>query len=85
MAIVAHTLSDQIDAALRTMPYAHGRHVRFDAHEGQVTLRGVVTTYFQKQMTQEAIRRVAGVEAIQNLIEVTWQDEPAELHPALRA
>jgi osmotically-inducible protein OsmY len=36
-----------------------------------VTLRGVVRTYFQKQMAQEVVRRVDGVDEICNELEVT--------------
>ncbi|HEX5103694.1 MAG TPA: BON domain-containing protein [Pirellulaceae bacterium] len=35
-------------------------------------LQGVVKTYFQKQMAQETVRRVAGVEEVENCLEVTW-------------
>ena len=35
-------------------------------------LRGVVNTYFQKQMAQEAIRHVDGVAEIANELEVCW-------------
>ena len=35
-------------------------------------MQGVVKTYFQKQMAQEAIRRVDGVEHVENCLEVTW-------------
>jgi osmotically-inducible protein OsmY len=35
-----------------------------------VILRGVVRSYFQKQMAQEAVRRISGVEEIHNELEV---------------
>jgi hypothetical protein len=35
-------------------------------------LKGCVRSFFQKQMAQEAIRRIDGVESIENLLEVNW-------------
>jgi osmotically-inducible protein OsmY len=40
--------------------------------DGRVTLKGNVRSFFQKQMAQEAVRRVDGVERIDNLLEVNW-------------
>ncbi len=37
-----------------------------------MVLKGTVNSYFQKQMAQEAIRRVDGVELIDNQLEVNW-------------
>ena len=45
-------------------------------------LRGVVNSYYQKQMAQEAIRRVEGVQSIENHLEVDWSLRGA--HPAAR-
>jgi len=63
-------LDDRVLTALERNPYLSGRRLRFEAQEGRVTLRGVVRSYFQKQMAQEALRRVDGVEEIQNELEV---------------
>ena len=38
-----------------------------------MVLKGTVNSYFQKQMAQEAIRRIDGVELIDNQLEVNWQ------------
>jgi len=35
-------------------------------------LQGSVRTYFQKQMAQEVVRRVEGVEEVDNCLEVLW-------------
>ena len=48
------------------------RQVRVEAADGRVVLKGNVGSFFQKQMAQEAIRRVDGVQLIDNLLEVTW-------------
>jgi len=66
------TLSQRVDSAITTSPYLAGRQLRFETDGGRVILRGVVQTYFQKQMAQEVVRRVQGVERIDNNVEVTW-------------
>jgi osmotically-inducible protein OsmY len=66
------TLVERVGSALETNPYLSGRKLRFEAQEGRITLNGVVASYFQKQMAQEVIKRVEGVEQIENQLEVSW-------------
>lgn len=63
-------LEDRVLTALNRNPHIPGRSLRFETDSGRVTLRGVVRSYFQKQMAQEAIRRVDGVDEICNELEV---------------
>jgi osmotically-inducible protein OsmY len=65
-------LQQRIAVALSTNPHLPGKRVLCRADRGQVTLSGQVSSYFQKQMAQETVRRLAGVEHIQNLLEVNW-------------
>jgi osmotically-inducible protein OsmY len=65
-------LDHQVSSALERNPYLGRRNLRFEMSDGRVTLRGVVDTYFQKQMAQEAIRHVDGVHEIANELEVCW-------------
>lgn len=65
-------LDDQVLTALRGNPYVAHRNLRFETAEGRVTLRGIVGTYYQKQMAQEAIRHIDGVDEIANELEVCW-------------
>lgn len=44
-------------------------------HEGIVFLRGRVSSYYLKQVAQETIRCLAGVEQIINDIEVVWRNK----------
>ncbi len=69
---VYETLAERVDSAITTSPYLAGRQLRFETDGGRVILQGVVKTYFQKQMAQEVVRRVAGVERIDNQLLVTW-------------
>jgi len=64
-------LDAKVLTALEQNPYVRQRDLRFETEQGHVTLRGVVRSYFQKQMAQEAVRRVDGVEEIHNELEVT--------------
>ncbi len=64
-------LNDRIAAALSGNPYVPRKTLRFEAAEGRVTLRGVVHSYFQKQMAQEVLRRIEGIDEILNELEVT--------------
>jgi osmotically-inducible protein OsmY len=65
-------LSEKIREALVTNPHVPSRTVRVEAADGRVVLKGHVQTFYQKQMAQEAIRRIDGVEQIDNLLEVNW-------------
>jgi osmotically-inducible protein OsmY len=63
-------LDDKVHTALRCNPYLSGRSLRFETESGRVTLRGVVRSFFQKQMAQEALRHVEGINEIHNELEV---------------
>lgn len=66
------TLAERIDQALQTNPYVSGRTLRFETEGSRVVLQGSVQSYFQKQMAQELLKRVEGVERIDNCLEVLW-------------
>jgi osmotically-inducible protein OsmY len=63
-------LDDKVCAALERNPHLAGRSLRFEAEQGRVTLRGIVRSYYQKQMAQEALREVDGIAQIYNELEV---------------
>jgi osmotically-inducible protein OsmY len=66
------SLADRVDQAIQMNPYVNGRLLRFETDGGRVVLQGSVKSFFQKQMAQEVIRRVEGVEEIDNCLEVMW-------------
>jgi osmotically-inducible protein OsmY len=68
--MIGPTLDDRVCTALERNPYLRRGILRFETSRGRVTLRGVVATYFQKQMAQEAVRRIDGVQEIANELEV---------------
>ena len=65
-------LADRLSSILERSPHVPHRKVILEASHGQVTLRGVVRTYYQKQMAQEVIRGLDGVEKIENQLVVDW-------------
>ncbi len=65
-------LDDRVLTALERNPYITQRNLRFETDQGRVILRGVVSTYFQKQMAQESLRKVDGIHEIANELEVCW-------------
>lgn len=69
---VADPLSEQVREAIAQSPFLRQRNLRFEAAGGCVILRGTVASYYQKQMAQETLRRLAGVEHIANELEVAW-------------
>jgi osmotically-inducible protein OsmY len=72
-ALLSTPLFERIHEALTSNPYVpNRRQVRVEAADGHVVLKGNVRSFFEKQMAQEAIRRVDGVQAIDNLLEVNW-------------
>jgi osmotically-inducible protein OsmY len=71
-ATLSRPLFDRIHEALTSNPHVPKLAVRVEAAEGRVVLKGCVRSFFQKQMAQEAIRRIDGVESIENLLEVNW-------------
>jgi osmotically-inducible protein OsmY len=71
-ATLTRPLFERVHDALTTNPHVPSQQVRFEAENGRIVLKGNVTSFFQKQMAQEAVRRVDGVQQIDNLLQVNW-------------
>lgn len=71
-ATISRPLFERIHDALTTNPHLKSDQVVIEAAEGRVILKGSVSSFFQKQMAQECIRRVDGVQQIDNLLQVNW-------------
>ena len=65
-------LESRVLSALSKNPYLPGRKLQFEMQQGKIVLRGVVGSYYQKQMAQETLRSVEGVHQIENLLQVHW-------------
>jgi osmotically-inducible protein OsmY len=63
-------IEELVECRLRGSPYLALRDIGCDYHEGVLTLRGWLPTYYLKQIAQEVGAGVEGVRAIANEIEV---------------
>jgi osmotically-inducible protein OsmY len=63
---------EKVSSALRQNPHLQSRNLRFEASEGRVTLRGQVNSWYQKQMAQETLLRLEGIDSVENQLEVFW-------------
>ena len=78
MSNITSPLPDLADADLRrrvvaflaSRQLAALRNLEVEAHGGTVTLRGKVQTFYEKQLTQQCSRRVAGVVRLVDEIDV---------------
>ena len=65
-------LVQRVDSVLHRNPSLGNQTIRIEADAGRVVLHGVVGSYYQKQMAQEAVRQIEGVAEIENQLEVCW-------------
>lgn len=61
---------DRAETCLRQNPYLALKNVEVAFRDGVLTLRGRLPTYYLRQMAQEAVGDVGGVESVVNEIEV---------------
>lgn len=69
-------LLQRVDSAIKTSPHLTRYQVFCQEDSGIVVLHGRVGSFFQKQMAQEALKRLAGVEKVINELEVEWLGAP---------
>lgn len=65
-----HDLRNIVESALAKSSQLSGKSLRFEVHEDGVVLRGVVRSYYQKQLVQESLKSISGLRRIQNELEV---------------
>jgi hypothetical protein len=63
-------LKESAEDCLRRNPYPALKNVSCDCRGGVLVLRGCVPTYYLKQVAQEAVAPLEGVERIDNQIQV---------------
>ena len=63
-------LNGRVTSALQKNPYVDFSSLKCETNEGCVVLKGVVPSYFEKQMAQESLRSVEGICHILNELEV---------------
>ena len=67
-----HNLESRVQNAIVHSPHLNHHQVHLTTNKGQVVLEGSVQSFFEKQMAQEALKQVEGVDSILNHLEVTW-------------
>ncbi len=67
------TIHDQIENAVILCPHLNQSGIQVRTHGNRVKISGKVGSFFEKQMAQEAVRRVVGVEHIENDLQVKWK------------
>ena len=68
----------RVGQCLQDASYYPLRRISCEFHEGILFLRGRVPSYYLKQVAQEIIRKIDGVEEIANRLEVA---DPGHQHP----
>ena len=82
MSDAARPLADRIGLAILHSPHLTGHIVRIEMRAGRVVLSGVVPSYYQKQIAQEVVRRVEGVQQVDNQLQVDWSRAPVDWEEA---
>ncbi|MCA9190116.1 MAG: BON domain-containing protein [Planctomycetales bacterium] len=68
----ANDLLHRVDNAIKGSPHLAGHQVFCQAESGVIVLHGRVGSFFQKQMAQEVLKKLSGIEKIVNELEVDW-------------
>lgn len=69
---------DAIAAIKDELPYA-GERIKVIVEDGWVTLEGQLEWHYQRERAAEAVRRIKGIKAVRNLIELTPGVAPGEI------
>ena len=72
MQTTCQPLALQIHNAVVHNPHLNHRRMHIKNDSGRVTIHGTVQSFFEKQMAQEALRNINGIESIENQLKVTW-------------
>lgn len=67
---VSQPISDRCHDRLQAAGYAELRHLQCSPTSDGVILEGFVSSFFNKQLAQEAIRSIEGVGRVSNRVEV---------------
>jgi hypothetical protein len=64
------SIAEEADRVLGESAYPDLRRLRCDFHDGVVSIRGRLPSFFLKQMAQTIVSRIDGVRRVNNLIKV---------------
>ncbi|MCY2996162.1 MAG: BON domain-containing protein [Planctomycetota bacterium] len=63
-------LATRAEGCLQRSGYTALQNISCESRDGVLVLRGRVSSYYLKQLAQETVRRIEGVESIVNAVEV---------------
>ncbi len=63
-------IQDIIQSRLRSSPYPSVKRLKSSVKNGRVVLRGRVRSFYEKQIAQEAVAHLDGVEQVVNRVKV---------------
>jgi len=72
MSVSHPNLVQQIQNAVVHNPHLNHRRMHIKTKQGRVVINGTVGSFFEKQMAQEVLRNIEGIEQIENQLEVSW-------------
>ena len=70
-------LLELAEGCLRRNPYLALKNVACDCRGGVLVLRGCLPSYYLKQVAQEVVARLEGVQAVDNQIQVVTAANPS--------
>lgn len=70
MQIAEASLQERVGVAADDSPYLARQDITIDDSTQHVVVRGVVSSYYEKQMAQEILLRIDGVDSVENHLEV---------------
>ncbi len=69
-AVCIQDVAERAESELRRNAYVALKNIACEYHEGVLVLSGCLPTYYLKQVAQETVAHLDGVERIENRIEV---------------
>jgi osmotically-inducible protein OsmY len=70
--ITASSIAQQAFNAVALHPQLKQAKVAVQTDAGDVTISGTVQSFYQKQMAQESLRDIDGIDSIANQLRVEW-------------
>ena len=68
-----NTLANQVTQVFDFHPHLKQARVKVRIDQGNIVLTGTVCSYYEKQIAQESLRNMPGVNSIENSLEVSWR------------
>ena len=69
--LATHPIAAEAERILCESGYGDLRRLRCDCHDGVISIRGRLPSFFLKQMAQTLVSRLSGVRRVNNQIKVT--------------